>query len=148
MLLKILLLSLNISIALCACPVGWLVRNKDCWFLNTKAYNWNDARNWCNALKGDLLSIHNAGDLQFAQSLAGLSSSDRTWVGATDENTEGTWRWSDGTPFDFLFWDPGQPHGGDKENCGDLRIVNNMTGLNDEHCNNQHQFICLIRGLA
>lgn len=42
-----------------------------------------------------------------------------------------------------LQWAPGQPDnafGG--EDCGDLRAMNNFTGLNDLKCANMLQWIC------
>ncbi len=32
------------------------------------------------------------------------------WVGLAEDQQEGAWRWSDGTPTDFVHWLPGEPN--------------------------------------
>ena len=32
------------------------------------------------------------------------------WLGYNDKEVEGDWRWNDGTPNDFSFWNPGEPN--------------------------------------
>ena len=34
----------------------------------------------------------------------------RTWIGGNDIDEEGTWKWTDGSPFEFTFWRSGEPN--------------------------------------
>jgi len=40
-----------------------------------------------------------------------------TYVGATDIDNEGEWKWIDGSAFDFTNWQEGEPSGGTDKNC-------------------------------
>ncbi|KAM7009667.1 LOW QUALITY PROTEIN: uncharacterized protein LKV04_001603 [Tautogolabrus adspersus] len=65
------------------------------------------------------------------------------WIGLTDRETEGTWKWVDGTPLTTSFWAPSEPNnsGNRNEDCGEMKhdMENNW---NDEHCDTQRLWIC------
>ena len=47
-----------------------------------------------------------------------ITESAGAWIGATDAVSEGTWMWSDGTPWDYQTWAGGQPDDWDgNEDC-------------------------------
>ena len=58
-------------------------------------------------------------DYQFS-GIANVTS----FIGGTDEF--GTWVWVDASHFEYMNWRPGQPNGGDKENC--LLLSTNLNG--------------------
>ena len=64
-----------------------------------------------------------------------------TFVGATDAETEGTWKWEDGEPFTYTNWGANEPNGYEKENCLE---VNYYLEWNDIFCGGQEakNFIC------
>jgi hypothetical protein len=68
--------------------------------------SWAAGRAACQSLGGDLASIHSAAEN--AAVLAVVPQSTTFWIGATDAVSEGAWRWSDGTPWDY--WQPGEPN--------------------------------------
>ncbi|RXN38792.1 C-type lectin domain family 4 member F-like protein [Labeo rohita] len=39
------------------------------------------------------------------------------WIGLTDTDVEGTWKWVDGSTLTSGFWDPREPNGKKGENC-------------------------------
>lgn len=74
------------------------------------------------------------------------------WIGASDRDREGEWRWLDGTrfwtggvdgsPLDdaWVYWGPGQPNNlGDGENCAELRGTGRW---NDTACSDLRAYIC------
>ena len=59
---------------------------------------------------GDLAAVSDAGTNDFLQQLI---QDAYVWVGGFhDENTT-SWMWSDGTPWNYENWYPGQPNNGD-----------------------------------
>jgi hypothetical protein len=67
------------------------------------------------------------------------------WVGYTDGDTEGTWKWNDGMGQGYVNWLPGEPNNANNEDC----VVQNLNGggkWNDINCNNNYRFICETGG--
>ena len=92
------------------CPDGWthFPHNGHCYKYQSTKLNWNEARSFCQTDapgKGDLASIHDKATNDFLQTL----TTEYSFLGGTDEGSEGVWRWSDGSPWDYENWSPGQP---------------------------------------
>ena len=51
------------------------------------------------------------------QKFTGIISEDHTFIGGSDANHEGLWKWDDGEPFTFTDWAPNEPNGNTEENC-------------------------------
>jgi hypothetical protein len=64
------------------------------------------------------------------------------WIGASDEATEGAWKWLDETRLDLsTYWANGEPNGGTRENCAMTNWPS--TGKwNDAHCAHEYIFLC------
>ena len=76
--------------------------------------HWQAAQDRCKQQGGQLVVIHDQATSDFIKSLTKL----RLWLGATDEEVDGKWIWSDGREMTFTNWAQGQPdntHG--KETC-------------------------------
>jgi hypothetical protein len=75
---------------------------------------WNVAMQRCVALGGQLAVVPDEPTWAFIRSLV---KDDSLWLGATDKETEGVWKWVDGTPVVFRAWLPRQPdNSGGNEN--------------------------------
>ena len=77
--------------------------------------NWNQAEACCVAWGGHLASIHSAGVNML---LNDIRNKDRfTWIGLSDTATDGTYVWTDGTPFGYENFHPTQPDSLNGESC-------------------------------
>jgi hypothetical protein len=88
----------------------------DAKFYNGKWYRvylekvpWNRAKERCKALGGQLVVIPDQLTWEFLKTLSEQGTV-QLWLGATDEVTEGVWKWIDGTPMKFKGWRPGEPN--------------------------------------
>ena len=96
---------------------------------------WNEARLVCELMGAHLVKIETEED----RYLQGKFGSKLTWIGATDGDEEGTFRWTDGTPLTYSNWDLGQPDDAIGEDCAQYWVSGKW---NDNNCGNQHYFIC------
>ena len=79
------------------------------------ACTWQEAKFVCEMLGGHLATVTSAEEMTVIQSLLSDGTPDSYWLGATDEETEGTWKWITGEDFNYSLWGYGQP-----DNCGDV----------------------------
>lgn len=75
--------------------------------------NWNDARDYCRNMKGDLVTITSEQENQFVYEL-----NPNTWIGLSDAIEEGNWKWVTGEPLEYTNWAEGEPN-----NCSDCTNV-------------------------
>ncbi|XP_075994593.1 CD209 antigen-like protein D [Genypterus blacodes] len=118
----------------------WLKFGSSCYFISSEGRSWDDSRCECQQRDGDLVIISSPQEQAFLTGFTGAA-----WVGMTDRDQEGIWRWVDGSPvsLDRDRWAPGQPDGAfGGEDCGELRTMNAFLGLNDFNCSARLRWIC------
>ena len=108
---------------------------------------WHDAELYCNKEDGHLASVTNKRMHDYIWSKKKLlDKSTEFWIGGTDEEKEGKWRWTDGSPWSFTFWGATpiqQPDNSGNEDC--LQINNkplSAFGWNDWKCSKKVKFVC------
>ena len=79
--------------------------------------SWAAAEAVCVDEGGHLASLLSAGEVEEAN----LKYDGSMWVGATDREVEGEWRWVDGQQWRREAWREGWKEGGAGQNCGYLR---------------------------
>uniref|UniRef100_A0A3Q1KFN6 C-type lectin domain-containing protein n=1 Tax=Anabas testudineus TaxID=64144 RepID=A0A3Q1KFN6_ANATE len=125
------------------CPAGWRMFSCSCYFLSSQLGSWTFGRDDCRKKGAHLVVIDSAEEQTF---LSGFTKQ-QTWIGLSDLEKEGTWKWMDGTPLTLKYWTRNQPDngGGDprwgEEDCVHIRTEEN-TLWNDLSCNNSQQWIC------
>ncbi|KAM8838454.1 macrophage mannose receptor 1-like isoform 2-T2 [Synchiropus picturatus] len=102
---------------------------------------WYEAREYCQAMRGDLLSLHSVEDL------AALPNKYASiWIGLSAPDTK-TYVWSDGSPLQFQHWASGQPDNKNSvESCVELNLddIHNNGSWSDVQCEKQNGWLCQI----
>lgn len=96
------------------CPGGWDKFGCKCYRLSNMHGSWSKSREFCVSRGADLVVVDSKEELDFISRYGSYF-----WLGATDEASEGMWRWVDGTVLsvDNPSWSGGEPGGGEDQNC-------------------------------
>lgn len=94
--------------------------------------SWKTAKARCETLGGHLVIIENPAENSFVATLVTAGSNDSAWIGATDEGTEGKWRWVNGQPFTWTNWFTRQGQPNDKGAGEDFALMSNKRLANGE----------------
>jgi hypothetical protein len=109
-----------------------------CYQLGDTLSPWPDARDLCQAWGGDLAKVDSVEE----NTLLAEQSDQDAWLGASDSEDEGNFRWFDG---DAVApdgpWAPAQPDNYEgRENCIELRAMDNR--WNDVPCTSEKLALC------
>lgn len=77
-----------------------------------------EADEYCKKLGGHLVTITSQEEQDFIASLASEYETGSMLIGCSDNETEGTWYWLNGEPFEFSAWYPGGSAGSSEPNDG------------------------------
>ena len=95
------------------CADGWTYSNHNglCYKYQSTKLPWTEARAYCQDLSagGDLASVPDQATNDFLRKHVTTVPTVPSWIGATDEGSEGSWRWSDGSAWGYENWAPGNP---------------------------------------
>uniref|UniRef100_A0A8C9AI57 C-type lectin domain containing 10A n=1 Tax=Prolemur simus TaxID=1328070 RepID=A0A8C9AI57_PROSS len=138
---QIALLQSNGSERTC-CPVNWVEHEGSCYWFSRSGKPWPEAEKYCQLENAHLVVINSREEQNFVQKHLPFSY---TWMGLSD--TEGVWKWVDGTDYDTNFqnWKPGQPddwqgHGlGGGEDCAHFVLDGRW---NDDVCQRPYLWVC------
>ncbi|KAL6466985.1 hypothetical protein MHYP_G00247890 [Metynnis hypsauchen] len=92
---------------------GWRYFNSHIYYISTERKCWSESRQDCRKGGADLLIIKSREEQEFINRNFGGCEA---WIGLTDQSTEGTWKWVDGSPLTTVFWLKGEPNGSN-EHC-------------------------------
>jgi hypothetical protein len=94
----------------------------------------------CRDSGGELVSVHNEQQqAQLIQLTSEMGLSLDVWIGFTDREEEGSFRWTDGSAADYANWGSGEPNDANGEDCTQLTT----SGFwNDLPCDSPLAYIC------
>uniref|UniRef100_UPI0037E74650 macrophage mannose receptor 1-like n=1 Tax=Semicossyphus pulcher TaxID=241346 RepID=UPI0037E74650 len=129
------------------CAEGWMrvgTRNFCSKFFTGPRANektWYEARDFCRAIGGDLLSIHSDNEQR-------VGSHGRAWIGLHIPESSTGYAWSDGSALNYQHWQEGEPnnHNND-ESCVEFRMYHwdESGSWNDVNCETYNDWLCQIR---
>ena len=124
-----------------SCPGGWDKKGMHCYLWSNITKTWREAEEYCNQIGGHLAFVKNEEIDKYIRSKVGqIPDKDHDfynhptypWIGGTDQEQEGNWKWSDGSPFNFTKWGNGQPDDYKKcEDCLQFNGERTIDGWND-----------------
>ena len=127
------------------CQEDWEANGQYCYFWSNSSDGWNDAEQICRGKGGHLASVtSSAANEYILRELAKRASAEELWIGGTDEELEGTWKWTDGSAWGFSFWDEDRPSTNRNQNCLQYYSYHNhnRTKWYDYGCDQLLRFLC------
>eukprot|EP00063_Salmo_salar_P083259 XP_014058094.1 PREDICTED: CD209 antigen-like protein C isoform X2 [Salmo salar] len=119
-----------------SCPDGWRKFDCSCYFLSIESKTWEESRQDCLNRGGNLVIIQSREEQDYIKTFMVMS-----WIGLTDEDSEGNWTWVDNTQLTTEeYWNFDEPNGGREENCG--MIWWNYDAWKDASCFERRPWIC------
>ncbi|XP_078519695.1 macrophage mannose receptor 1-like [Lissotriton helveticus] len=135
------------------CPHDWHEKknSKACFKIFVKEdaerKTWFEARDFCRAIGGDLVSLNNKedGNTIWQMLMEDALYLESYWIGLHRVDAEEGFGWSDGSPMGYENWDYGEPNNMQNvENCAEFDRK-----WNDVHCDFVRSWICQIdKGVA
>ncbi|XP_034044864.1 CD209 antigen-like protein E [Thalassophryne amazonica] len=111
-----------------------------CYLFSITQKDWYNSKAECEKLGAHLVIITHEAEQKFITSKV----SEIHWIGLTDEEEEGTWKWVNGAPLNTTYWRSGEPNnGGNNEDCVVVVPSNSLHNWNDLNCQQLlHRWIC------
>uniref|UniRef100_A0A3Q2QQ96 C-type lectin domain-containing protein n=1 Tax=Fundulus heteroclitus TaxID=8078 RepID=A0A3Q2QQ96_FUNHE len=108
------------------CGAGWELHGGTCYKFSTRKSSWNESRDSCKDLGGDLVKIDSREEQMFLfgrlSNIMEDNLEDMFWIGLTDSKEEGRWLWVDGSPL-LTFWADSQPDNKSKDGAAEADCV-------------------------
>ncbi|XP_030582117.1 CD209 antigen-like [Archocentrus centrarchus] len=116
---------------------NWVVFNGSLYYVSSNKTSWQNSRQDCLQRGADLMIINSQEEQNFANQFK-----KSLWIGMTDSETEGSWKWVDGTPVTTRYWNNNEPNGGINENWGQISNYNSQNSWNDDSNSKLFFWIC------
>ncbi|XP_044862469.1 macrophage mannose receptor 1-like [Mauremys mutica] len=122
------------------CQKGWKRYGTYCYSIGQIPVTFSEANKICERNKSYLASIENRYEQAYLISLVGLRPEKYFWIGLSDVEEEGTFKWTNGEAVLFTHWNSAMP--GRKPGCVAMR-TGTAAGLWDVlNCERVETFLC------
>ncbi|KAM9450010.1 CD209 antigen-like protein C [Clarias gariepinus] len=113
------------------------------YFMFNERKNWIESRQYCREKGADLVIINSREEQEFI--IEQLGDNNGTWIGLSDREREGKWKWVDGTLLTSItmYWHKEEPNDeGNNEDCGEISTYQDKKAWNDRPCSDKTRGIC------
>ncbi|KAL7404494.1 hypothetical protein ABVT39_015586 [Epinephelus coioides] len=127
------------------CCDRWVKLGSSCYYVSTEQKTWTESRKECQSKGADLVIINSEEEQKFV-----IKFDKRIWIGLTDQDEEGVWKWVDGTALTAKYWYAPQPDDGGqlgvKEDCAEMYVKSSdpLLKWNDNPCSHRNYWVCEI----
>ncbi|KAK3507558.1 hypothetical protein QTP70_028455 [Hemibagrus guttatus] len=118
--------------------LGWQYLNSRFYYISAEKKTWSESRQDCRNRGADLAIINSREKQDF---ILNQLRNTVAWIGLSDRDREGVWKWVDGTPLTAKFWCGGEPNNSGEEDCVETGFSDRKC-WNDGNCNNKEAWIC------
>ncbi|XP_066533620.1 CD209 antigen-like protein 2 [Hoplias malabaricus] len=105
----------------------WRYFSSSVHYISIVEKTWNESRNDCMKKEADLVIINNKEEQDFIEM---LRQRKEAWIGLTDNENEGIWKWVNGSRLTTEFWYGGEPNNYGEEDCA----VAGFGSTNEKSC--------------
>ena len=125
------------------CEQEWEENGDHCYYWSKDTKTWVEAEQFCKGEGGHLASVTSKAINDYIA--AGLKQKDHfLWIGGSDKESEGIWKWSDGSAWEFANWGTiggvQQPSNHSGHDC--LEYQRSDRTWNDLSCHNKRKYLC------
>ena len=129
-----------------SCPnKNWEQHGSQCFLWSDDQKYWDDAERFCQEEGGHLASVASEEVNEYLSKKKNEKRSFDRWLGGSDKEREGTWNWSDGSPWNFTKWSKNQPSNGTEEHC--LKYIGHHKTWGDYPCKPEKD-LCAVKSFA
>ncbi|XP_073672061.1 uncharacterized protein [Paramisgurnus dabryanus] len=115
---------------------GWIYYQTSLYFISSEKKSWTESRSYCRERGADLIFINNKEEQNFISTHSG---GDKVWIGLSDIEEEGVWKWVDGSTMTSSFWNKKEPNTSEgDEDC----VLIELRGWADYPCSHDYKWIC------
>ena len=128
-----------------SCQENWVENGDHCYYWSMTEVNWTQAENHCRKGGGHLASVTSEAINEFILSELIKRSNRMLWIGGTDKGEQGSWNWTDCSPWEFTYWQENQPSNHERQDCIRYSKTSKSTGKpkwNDWYCDQKQKFVC------
>uniref|UniRef100_A0A8V0XRY1 Macrophage mannose receptor 1 n=1 Tax=Gallus gallus TaxID=9031 RepID=A0A8V0XRY1_CHICK len=128
------------------CQKGWMKHGFYCYSIGQLPATFSEAKLICEENKAHLATVRDRYEQAFLTSIIGFKPVKYFWIGLSDMEEQGTFRWAGGDPVIFTHWNMGMP--GREPGCVAMR-TGTSAGLWDIlNCEEKNLFLCkqLVEG--
>ncbi|NXP87421.1 MRC1 protein, partial [Passerina amoena] len=91
------------------CQKGWKRYGFHCYFVGSALLTFSEANKTCEQSKAYLATVESRNEQTFLISLTGLRSERHFWIGLSDTEERGSFRWTNGETAHFTHWNTDMP---------------------------------------